>query len=279
VYQKNFLNRSLLSSLAILVYSLFYQSSDMAATVKETVLGLLGKLQVNEETTPRQPTAGEIGDIKDRYEKAGQGHVLKFIDELTELEKARLYEQLLNFDPNRINELADEALHPKAAGEQTSILDPLPESATASILDSNPDDLERWYSEGLKLVSENKVAVVLMAGGQGTRLGSSAPKGCFDIGLPSKKSLFQIQAERISKIQQLAQRVTGKQAIIPWYVMTSGPTQKSTQNFFEEHQYFGLSKDHVFLFEQGVLPCISNDGKIILESKGMVGLQLHWPLD
>lgn len=115
---------------------------------------------------------------------------------------------------------------------------------------------------------------IAIEGGQGTRLGSSAPKGCFDVGLPSKKSLFQLQAERIRRVETLAaKKVSSKcTVVVPWYVMTSGPTRGPTQKFFEENNYFGLKKENVVFFEQGVLPCISNDGKILLESKSKVTL-------
>ncbi|OAX81019.1 hypothetical protein ACJ72_04647 [Emergomyces africanus] len=226
-------------------------------------------------TLPREPSQEEVNTLRHKYEKAGQGQVFTFFDELNATEKAHLFEQLSNFDPNRINELANKALNPAAAsqdGKETT-LEPLPESATASMIDSDTESLQRFYTSGLQLIAANKVAVVLMAGGQGTRLGSSAPKGCFDIGLPSKKSLFQIQAERIVKLQKLARESSGKDnVVIPWYVMTSGPTRQPTQSFFEEHNYFGLDKENVIIFEQGVLPCISNEGKILMESKSKVAV-------
>lgn len=234
----------------------------MAAAVEETVSNL------------REPSPAEFEELKQRYEAAGQGQVFAFFNELKPIEKTQLFHQLSSFDPNRINELADKVLNPSKAAAQDAqpTLEPLPDSATASLIDSNPEDIQRWYDDGLKLVAENKVAVVLMAGGQGTRLGSSAPKGCFDIGLPSHKSLFQIQAERIAKVQLLAQKAFGKEkAIVPWYVMTSGPTRKPTEEFFQQHNYFGLDKSNVIIFEQGVLPCISNEGKILMETKSKVG--------
>jgi UDP-N-acetylglucosamine/UDP-N-acetylgalactosamine diphosphorylase len=228
---------------------------------------------------PREPTSQEVDALKEKYKSAGQDHVFAFYESLGTAEKASLYEQLSNINPAYINQIAEKALKPATKEQFEVTLEPLPESATASILDSKQEDLKRWYASGLNLVAQNKVAVVLMAGGQGTRLGSAAPKGCFDIGLHSGKSLFQIQAERILRIQQLAskERQEGGNVVVPWYVMTSGPTRGPTEKFFEEHGYFGLEKDNVFIFEQGVLPCISNEGKILMESKAKVRIKPFTP--
>ena len=249
----------------------FYIPSKMTSTMNKILEKL--NLSSKEEGIPaKEPTEKEFNELRERYEKAGQEQVLAFYDELNTAEKAHLFERLSSIDPNHINEITQKALKAQdSAKEEQTKLEPLPEEATASILDSNSKDIESWYNSGLDLVAEGQVAVVLMAGGQGTRLGSSAPKGCFNIGLPSEKSLFQIQAERIWKVQQLAEKKSGKKDIvIPWYVMTSGPTRAPTEEFFEQHAYFGLGKDDVIIFEQGVLPCISNEGKILLESKSKV---------
>ncbi|KAL8653902.1 MAG: hypothetical protein Q9226_003643 [Calogaya cf. arnoldii] len=256
-------------------HRIFLPHPDMAATFNN----LLGKLHLTskEEGVPAtEPTQEELKELRDSYVKAGQGHVFTFYDDLSTSEKAGLFERLKSFDPQYINEITEKALHPAQSSDnesQEAKLEPLPESATASILDSSEEHVQSWYTSGLEYVSKGQVAVVLMAGGQGTRLGSSDPKGCFNIGLPSQKSLFQIQAERIWKVQQLAEKQSGKKDIsIPWYVMTSGPTRRATEQYFEEHNYFGLQKDDVSIFEQGVLPCISNEGKILLETKAKVAV-------
>ena len=246
-----------------------------------TIMERLHLSSKDEEGVPaKEPKGEDLKELQGRYDKANQGHVFAFYDELDVKDRAALFNQLSTIDPNGINKIAEKALHgpkPPSADELATVLKPLPESAVASILDSKSEDIDSWYSSGLDLVAEGKIAVVLMAGGQGTRLGSSEPKGCFNIGLPSGKSLFQIQAERIWKVQQLAEKKHGKKNIvIPWYIMTSGPTRGSTEKFFQERDYFALGKDNVVIFEQGVLPCISNEGKILLETKAKVGTtQFH----
>ena len=103
-----------------------------------------------------------------------------------------------------------------------------------------------WKAAGYKMMSEGKLGILLLAGGQGTRLGSSAPKGCYDIGLPSQKSLFQLQAERIAKAQALAAKATGKSVKpLRWYIMTSHATDAPTKAFFKQNNYFGLSSRQV----------------------------------
>lgn len=248
----------------------------MAAAVKDTVNSLLERLNLtsrDEGVPPEEPSDEELKTLREKYAKADQEQVFTFYDELSTPGKSSLYQRLSTINPEYINQITQKALNPTQTSDDEGEvkLEPLPESATASILDSNREDIESWYSLGLDLVIKGQVAVVLMAGGQGTRLGSSAPKGCFDIQLPSHKSLFQIQAERIWKVQKLAEEKSGKKNIvIPWYVMTSGPTRGPTEQFFQEHNFFGLGKDDVLIFEQGVLPCISNEGKILLETKSKV---------
>lgn len=243
----------------------------------ETIKKSLNISSGGEAPSLRAPTAQEVEALKEKYAKAEQDQVFTFYDSLTKDEQTELYNLASTFDPEYINKIAHKALNPPATDDSSKTeLEPLPNSATASIMDSDAADLEKWYKSGLDLTAQNKVAVVLMAGGQGTRLGSSAPKGCFNIGLPSEKSLFQIQAERIRRLQTLAHKHAGlgedKKVIVPWYVMTSGPTRGPTEKYFQKMRYFGLDKENVIIFEQGVLPCISNEGKILLADKGTIAV-------
>ncbi|GAA96827.1 uncharacterized protein L969DRAFT_50461 [Mixia osmundae IAM 14324] len=205
--------------------------------------------------------------IKQRYTKAGQEHVLHFYEELSEAEQGALLEQLDTIDVAELNGIFKTAVEAEKATPDTDSIsiEPPPASSVESLV-ADPNKASGYRERGLNAIKEGQVAVILLAGGQGTRLGSSAPKGAYDIKLPSGKSLFQLQGERIKRLQTLAS------GVLTWYVMTSGPTRKATEAFFVEHNYFGLAAQNVVFFQQGVLPCLTDDGKIFLETKSHVAV-------
>jgi UDP-N-acetylglucosamine/UDP-N-acetylgalactosamine diphosphorylase len=215
-------------------------------SVTSAITSTLENLHIKSEPsllTP--PSEDEVAELRQKYKEQSQDHVFTFWDSLTSDQKAELYKQLSNIDPARLTSITETVLSPNADSKSSigKDLAPLPAEACASTLDASPEKLSEWRDQGLKLIAEGKVAVLLMAGGQGTRLGSSAPKGCFDIGLPSGKSLFQLQAERLVRLQQVAAEEAGNRAaevVIPWYIMTSGPTRKDTEEFLKSKGYFGL---------------------------------------
>ncbi|KAJ3274066.1 UDP-N-acetylglucosamine pyrophosphorylase [Terramyces sp. JEL0728] len=198
--------------------------------------------------------------VKQKLNEHGQGHLLAFYDSLDAEKKQLLINNVKDLHLARINQIFKTATSAKPTSKNVA---PLPKDAFDSTL-YDAHKTKSWYDKGLDLIAQNKVAVILLAGGQGTRLGSSDPKGCYNILLPSGKSLFQLQGERILK---LAQKLTAQKVVIPWYVMTSGPTRAATEAFFISKNYFGLDKSNVFFFNQGVLPAFTFEGKIFLESK------------
>jgi len=195
--------------------------------------------------------------IKQTYETAGQGHVLSFYETLDSPQQAQFLSQLSSIHPQRVNAIYNAAIRAEQTHDDHPDNDSKITPPPSDIRDDAPSQQARaeWSRIGLDAVAGNKVAVILLAGGQGTRLGSSDPKGCYDIGLPSNKSLFQLQAERIRKLQSLA---GGNDVVVPWYIMTSGPTRKATEAYFEENKYFGLDKANVIFFDQGGLILSSN---------------------
>lgn len=104
-------------------------------------------------------------------------------------------------------------------------------------------------------------------------MGSTDPKGMYNVGLPSGKTLFQIQAERLVRLQNLVKKRSGKDIAIPWYIMTSdGDIDSRTKGFFKQNNYFGLKESQIVFFLQGSLPSVTPDGKLLLEKKNKLVL-------
>uniref|UniRef100_A0A8R7PJ67 UDP-N-acetylglucosamine diphosphorylase n=1 Tax=Triticum urartu TaxID=4572 RepID=A0A8R7PJ67_TRIUA len=206
-------------------------------------------------------------ELLERMKDYGQEGAFALWDELSPEDRDLLVRDIESLDLSRIDRIIRRSMG--SQGGYLAPAEPVPESSVSRVEERSPEDKERWWKKGLRAISEGKLAVVLLAGGQGTRLGSSDPKGCFSIGLPSGKSLFQLQAERILCIQKLAaQSSDSPRNILPihWYIMTSPFTDDVTRKFFESRKYFGLEADQVTFFQQGTLPCVSDDGRFIMET-------------
>lgn len=120
---------------------------------------------------------------------------------------------------------------------------------------------------GEKLLREGKVAAILVAGGQGTRLGFDKPKGLFPIGPVSGRSLFQIHCDRLLAVMQRYD------VSIPLFVMTSPATDRETREYFAENNNFGLKPEQLQVFCQGTMPAVDDStGEVLLAAKHQIAL-------
>ncbi len=194
-------------------------------------------------------------------EQAGQLHLLSTYDDLREMEQETLLAQLSEVDFDLMRSLYEKA-RSEAASEVTPAfkqIEPLPYLDTTQMTDSEKVALSRI---GLEAIGKGELAVLTMAGGQGTRLGHNGPKGTYSIGLPGDESLFEIQCKGIAAVAKRA----GNQP--HWYIMTSTINHTDTVSFFEEKQYFGYPKEKIHFFPQTMIPAVTEDGKLQLASEG-----------
>lgn len=212
----------------------------------------------------------DISALTQELHQHGQGHLLDHWDTLTDDEKKHFYQDLKSIDFAKVCRIFDESTKTNESSLDEKSLEPLPDDVLEGVTKCTAQQLENYRKVGLEQIAQGKVASLLLAGGQGTRLGVKYPKGMYDVELPSHKTLFQIQAERLHKLTAIAKALSGRECSIPWYIMTSERTMEPTETFFEEHGYFGLNKNDVFIFEQGTLPCFDMDGKILLETPSRV---------
>lgn len=201
----------------------------------------------------------DLEEIKFILKKYNQEHLLNGYDKLDENKKKQLLHQLNLIDFELIKSLYNKT--------KEEIINEKDEITPMAYLDKYKlnEDYKKYENIGKKAIKEGKLAAVTMAGGQGTRLGHTGPKGTYDIGLDSHKSLFELLCDG------LKQEGEKYGVTIPWFIMTSRENNDETIEFFEKHKFFGYQKDkNIFFFKQGELPMIDTEGKILIDENGLV---------
>ncbi|GJQ84452.1 mmy [Trypoxylus dichotomus] len=177
-----------------------------------------------------------VRDLQNKLTMFGQSHLLKFYDGLEKAERESFIDELAAVNFEEINRLFKNAIAAMTGDVEKldSRLRPIPESHFESEEKSSRETLDLYRKLGLEEISQGRVGVLLMAGGQ--------------------------------------EEETGRKGMITWYIMTSGPTIQQTTKFLVDNNYFQLNSNNIVIFEQGLLPCFDFDGKILLEDKGKISL-------
>ncbi|MBO7621774.1 MAG: UTP--glucose-1-phosphate uridylyltransferase, partial [Victivallales bacterium] len=199
-------------------------------------------------------------------EPNGQAQILTYWDELDENQREQLAQQILEIDWPTVTKWAANALKGESAPIPFDKLTPAPYHALIPETEEEKAFQAKAYQHGVELLKSGKVAAFTVAGGQGTRLGYDGPKGTYKVSPAMNKSLFQIFAEALLRNQaKYGCKFT-------WYIMTSKINDAATRAFFEENSYFGLEKEQVMMFKQGMLPAFGMDGKALLAAKDSLAL-------
>lgn len=188
-------------------------------------------------------------------EEKGQSHVLRFYDSLSAPEQAHLLSQIESIDWRVIDSLSHKD-EPVNKGH----IEPLAAIEVSEIEEKR----EHFRQLGLDAIRSQKVGLVLLAGGQGTRLGLDKPKGMLNVGITRELYLFEML------IRNLQKNTDAAGVPVPFYIMTSDKNNADTVAFFEEHNYFGYPKDYISFFIQEMVPCTDFDGKLLMESPSSI---------
>ena len=197
-------------------------------------------------------------EAKNYLSKFGQEHILKCYDELSPAEQASLLAQIDLIDLSVLENLDNDNNISSKRGK----FEPLG-AATIDDIAANSGSYEKI---GLEALRAGKVAAVLLAGGQGTRLGFDKPKGMFNIGVSRELYIFECL---ISNLMDVVKQ-TG--TWIPLYIMTSEKNHDDTVEFFEKMGYFGYNSEFVRFFIQDMAPSVDFNGKIYMEDKGRISM-------
>ena len=193
----------------------------------------------------------------DKLKEYGQNHIVNILEKLDETKKQELIEQINKIDFHQMMELYQNTK--KEIKFKEGKIEPVPYLDKAKL---TKDQREEFDELGEEIVKNNQYAVVTMAGGQGTGLGHTGPKGTFKLDVYGKgKYLFEILADNL----QEANKKYG--VVINWYIMTSKENNADTVEFLEKNNYFGYDKNKVIIFKQSELPLVDTEGKFLINKE------------
>ncbi len=188
----------------------------------------------------------------------GQEHVLKYYESLSDTEKNDLLSQIEQTDFSVLDNLSKDKDIRASRGEFAPL-----GAVTINDIAANKD---RYEQVGLNAIKAGKTAAVLLAGGQGTRLGFDKPKGMFNIGVNRELFIFECLINNLMDVVKKAG------VWIPLYIMTSEKNHDDTVGFFKEKDFFGYDSGHVFFFMQDMAPSVDRSGKVYMESPSRISL-------
>lgn len=198
-----------------------------------------------------------IEQLRERFAAYGQDHVFRFWNSLEPERRRALADQAARIDLGELQRTFAGTRRLAAPG--TRKLEPAPVEALPAH-GGDPGRRKAARERGESLLREGRVAVLVVAGGQGTRLGFDAPKGVFPLGPASGRTLFELQAQKL----RAARRRWG--VPIPWLVMTSPATDAPTRAFFAEHGCFGVPSGDVSFLCQATAPALDFEGRLLLDA-------------
>lgn len=195
--------------------------------------------------------------LEKMLESYGQSHLLNYYNELKQEEKEALIKQLENIDFEVLKTYKNHSTETKKG-----VITPI-DALKIPEINSNKGIYEKI---GIKAIKDGKVGAVLLAGGQGTRLGFDKPKGMLNVGVNRELYLFEILIKNLMDVVKQAD------AWIHLFIMTSEINNNDTVGFFKENNYFGYNENYITFFIQDMSPAIDYNGKIYMEDKGKVSV-------
>mmetsp|Transcript_20610 Transcript_20610/g.21390 ORF Transcript_20610/g.21390 Transcript_20610/m.21390 type:complete len:553 (-) Transcript_20610:39-1697(-) len=218
-----------------------------------------------------------LEEVKDKLQQFNQEHLLSVYSSTKVSEQEKVLKDLLSIDYELLNRLStnNQAKETVISKDNISVLEVMTDPRNFS-----EDERQRILTKGIETIYKGEFALLILAGGQGSRLGSDDTKGKYDIQMPSNKSLFEYRFERVKAIQNMSKSIVEikysnndsdlKYSPSKILIQTSEENHSSTINYLKDKKFFGFQQEDVIVFPQEMIPAVDTKGKILLKSESEI---------